>query len=364
MEEMGILSVLDLITHYPRRYLDRTTQVPISELTEGDEATVVAVVRRVHRLPSRRGAKPVVIVDVSDDQSYLSLSFFNQPWRAQSLSEGMEVAVSGRSPPSGAGARWRTRRWTWSKGNGRAGSSRSTRNRKRPGFPRWKSRHCVLEALQWAGGLEDPLPAKTLEQHGFASRDWSMWQVHQPESVGAKKAARRRLGFDELLRLQLVLVMRKRAVEREANGISHRIGSPLMERFRGGLPFPLTGAQERAIAEIEADMAKAVPMHRLLQGDVGAGKTLVALWCVADGRGRRVPGGADGAHRGAGRTALHVAVGHARGFGRCRARRRCGATGRCAPSCSPTGRGQATGRSCWPAWPAARSTWWWGPTRC
>ncbi len=93
---MGICSVLDLLTHYPRRYLDRTTQVPISELKEGDDATVLAVMRRVHRIPARRGAKPVVTVDVWDERSYLALSFFNQPWRAQYLREGMEVAVSGK----------------------------------------------------------------------------------------------------------------------------------------------------------------------------------------------------------------------------------------------------------------------------
>ena len=96
LEEMGIFSLLDLLTHYPRRYLDRTTQVPIPDLKEGDEATVLATVRRARRLPSRRGAKAVVVVDVSDGQGYLSLSFFNQPWRLQYLREGMELAVSGK----------------------------------------------------------------------------------------------------------------------------------------------------------------------------------------------------------------------------------------------------------------------------
>jgi ATP-dependent DNA helicase RecG len=107
-----------------------------------------------------------------------------------------------------------------------------------------------------------------------------MREVHRPGSLGGKSEARRRLGFDELLRLQLVLVMRKRAVERDCQGIAHNVGSGLLESFRQRLPFPLTGAQKRAISEIEADLAKPVPMHRLLQGDVGAGKTLVALWCL------------------------------------------------------------------------------------
>ncbi len=139
---------------------------------------------------------------------------------------------------------------------------------------------CIDEALRWVGELDDPVPAEALQEHGFAGRSWSIVEVHRPASLGGKTEARRRLGFDELLRLQLVLVMRKRAVERDCQGIAHNVGSELIESFREKLPFPLTGAQKRAIAEIEADLAKPVPMHRLLQGDVGAGKTLVALWCL------------------------------------------------------------------------------------
>ena len=139
---------------------------------------------------------------------------------------------------------------------------------------------CIDEALRWVGELDDPVPAEALREHGFAGRSWSIVEVHRPASLGGKTEARRRLGFDELLRLQLVLVMRKRAVERDCQGIAHNVGSELIESFREKLPFPLTGAQKRAIAEIEADLAKPVPMHRLLQGDVGAGKTLVALWCL------------------------------------------------------------------------------------
>src|SRR5262249_55220183 len=108
-------------------------------------------------------------------------------------------------------------------------------------------------------------------------RDWALHQIHAPDSVAASQIARRRLAFDELLRLQMILVMRKRAVERDAVGIRHQVDGELLERFRKGLPFSLTGAQARAIAEISADMAGPHPMHRLLQGDVGSGKTVVAV---------------------------------------------------------------------------------------
>ncbi|HTV11525.1 MAG TPA: ATP-dependent DNA helicase RecG [Acidimicrobiales bacterium] len=280
LEEMGVQSIADLLTHYPRRYLDRTTQVPISDIKEGEDATVLAIVRRVQRLPARRGGRPVVTVDVWDGASYLKLSFFNQVWRANQLHEGMEVAVSGRV----------------SKFRGRHQMSNPSvevvegdwvgrvvpiyPQSEKAGVSSMEIANCIGEALRWVGQLEDPVPSQALKEHDFAGRNWSMWQVHKPESMRAKDMARRRLGFDELLRLQLVLVMRKRALERECQGIAHNVGAPLIDRFRESLPFPLTGAQKRAVREIEADLSKPVPMHRLLQGDVGAGKTLVALWCL------------------------------------------------------------------------------------
>jgi ATP-dependent DNA helicase RecG len=106
-----------------------------------------------------------------------------------------------------------------------------------------------------------------------------------------KERARRRLAFDELLRVQLVLVLRKRALERDALGLRHVVGGPLVARFHEALPFPLTGAQARAIAEVEADLAGPHPMHRLLQGDVGSGKTVVAVTTLLDA--------VDGGHQGA-----------------------------------------------------------------
>ena len=277
---MGILNLADLLSHYPRRYLDRTTQVPISGINEGDEATVLATVRRVYRLPARRGAKPVVTVDVWDGTSYLKLSFFNQVWRANQLREGMEVAISGKV------SKFRGRHQMANPSVEIVESEWVGKvvpiypQSEKAGITSMEISACVAEALTWVGELEDPVPAQALKEHDFASRNWSIRQVHQPESVWAKEMARRRLGFDELLRLQLVLVMRKRAVERECQGVPQRVGSPLLERFRESLPFALTNAQAKAVAEIEADLSRPVPMHRLLQGDVGSGKTLVALWCL------------------------------------------------------------------------------------
>ncbi|HYA44138.1 MAG TPA: ATP-dependent DNA helicase RecG, partial [Acidimicrobiales bacterium] len=224
--------------------------------------------------------RPVVTVDVSDGANYLRVSFFNQTWRANQLREGMEVALSGRVTKYRGRHQMANPSVEVIEGEWVGRVVPLYPQSEKAGITSMEIGDCIGEALRWVGGLEDPVPERALKEHNFASRDWSMWHVHRPESIRAKEIARRRLGFDELLRLQLVLVMRKRALERESRGIAHHVGSPLLERFREGLPYQLTNAQHRAIKEIEADLAKPVPMHRLLQGDVGAGKTLVALWCL------------------------------------------------------------------------------------
>jgi ATP-dependent DNA helicase RecG len=147
------------------------------------------------------------------------------------------------------------------------------------GITSWDIAGLVTQALSKIPALADPLPARVRDELQLADRTWAFRNIHDPESMAAAASARKRLAFDELWRLQMILVMRKRAVERESKGIRHVVDGhvDLVSRFHASLPFPLTGAQQRAIAEIARDLAGPHPMHRLLQGDVGAGKTLVAL---------------------------------------------------------------------------------------
>jgi ATP-dependent DNA helicase RecG len=116
-----------------------------------------------------------------------------------------------------------------------------------------------------------------LDRYDFVDREAAFKGIHQPQSMAEASAARRRLVFDELFRLQLALVLRKRAIERTEVGIAHVVDGPLSKGFRERLPFELTAAQNRVIDEIAQDLARPIPMHRLLQGDVGSGKTLVAV---------------------------------------------------------------------------------------
>jgi ATP-dependent DNA helicase RecG len=143
----------------------------------------------------------------------------------------------------------------------------------------WEIAGWVESALERckARGIADPVPSAILERHHLIDRTSALRGIHLPESILAKEESRRRLAFDELLRVQTVLVGRKRAFERNSRSIRHVVDGELLSRFVSALPFPLTGAQRRVIEEISHDLAGAHPMHRLLQGDVGSGKHQGAL---------------------------------------------------------------------------------------
>jgi ATP-dependent DNA helicase RecG len=276
LRELGVENILDLVTYYPRRYIDRTNQQAIADLVDGQDAMVLARVRKVTARRTRQG-RTMVEVELFDGSSYLKVTFFNQPWRAKQLRDGLEVTVFGKVE------RFKGRRQMTNPVVDLVGD-RTGRivpvypQSEKAGLMTWQIAGWVAEALRRVQpAFDDPLPAGYRDEVGLAGRDWAVRQIHEPESMATAMTARTRLAFDELLRLQVVLVMRKRAIERESVGIRHQVDGALMERFRKSLPFDLTGAQVRAIAEIAADMAGPHPMHRLLQGDVGSGKTLVAV---------------------------------------------------------------------------------------
>ncbi|HWC12238.1 MAG TPA: ATP-dependent DNA helicase RecG [Acidimicrobiales bacterium] len=288
LEAMEIRSVLDLLTHYPRRYLDRTRQASIRELKVGEEAQVLATVKRVQSRRTRQG-RALVEVDVFDGSSYLHCVFFNQPWRARQLTAGTQAVLFGKLEVY-RGRRQMNNPVVDLIGD-RTGRIVPVYPQSEKGPPTWELAALVEEALDRAGEFADPLPDDWRDRLDLVDRSWAMPHIHNPESLAAAEAARRRLVVDELLRLQLALVMRKRAVERESKGIRHVVEGDLVGRFHAALPFVLTGAQRRAVAEIAADLAGPHPMHRLLQGDVGSGKTLVAVSALLMG----VQGGYQGA---------------------------------------------------------------------
>lgn len=275
---MGIRTVLDLLEHYPRRYIDRTKRADLAEMGVGEEATVFAEVRKVSSRKTR-GRRILVEVIVSDGRSYLTLTFFNQPWRSTQLGAGTEVALFGRLD------RFRGQLRMTNPVVDVVGKIGEKTGRIIPVYPQsgkadvntWQINTLIDEALDRAGVFDDPLSAAMRGALGLVDRTTAYRGIHRPEEDGDHRRAARRLIFDEFLRMQLGLVARRRAFEAERTGIRHVAIGPLVQAFHERLPFDLTSAQRVAIAEIEHDLSASAPMHRLLQGDVGSGKTLVAL---------------------------------------------------------------------------------------
>ena len=274
---IGIDNLLDLLTFYPRRWVDRSNEARIADLVPGEEALVLATVRSVTKRVTRN-RRTMINVNVGDGSGRMELVFFNQPWRERQLREGLQIALFGKADVYRGGLQM---------ANPVVDLIGDRTGRIVPIYPQsekvqintWEIAGWVEEALRRCRerGIADPVPAEVLGRHGLLPRFDALSNIHLPDSIRDKEQARRRLAFDELLRVQLVLVLRKRAMERDQRGIAHDLSGDLVQRFHDALPYPLTGAQQRAITEIERDLAAPHPMHRLLQGDVGSGKTVVAV---------------------------------------------------------------------------------------
>jgi ATP-dependent DNA helicase RecG len=275
LEKLGVETVLDLLMYYPRRYLDRTREARISDLRPGEEAMVLVTVRSA-RLARMRNGKPMVTVDVTDGTGSLKVTFFNQAFRERQLKPGTQAVLFGKLET------FRGQRQMKSPVVDLIGDRTGKivpvyPQSEKAGVMTWEIGRYMTEVLERAKDFADPVSDAVREHLGLIDRTRAFHDIHEPESMAAAQQARNRLVFDELLRVQVKLVQRKRQLEAETVGIRHDLGGALVSRFHERLPFPLTGAQQRAIREIDADLAAPHPMHRLLQGDVGAGKTLVAV---------------------------------------------------------------------------------------
>ena len=274
---MEIVSVLDLLQHYPRRYLDRTRQARISELPEGDDVFVEGWVQRSSSRRTKHGRALVEVV-VADDTGRLKLSFFNQAWRERQLAPGKAVIVHGR-PTRYRGVIQMTNPVVDLLGNRTGRFLPLYPQSEKAGVSTWEIADCVEEALNRCEErrIADPVPEPVRKGFEFVDRHTALNWIHRPATMRESAEARRRLVFDELLRVQLELVRRKRWLDLHTAGLSHAVGGELVQHFLRTLPFELTGSQRRVVGEVADDLAKPHPMHRLLQGDVGAGKTVVAL---------------------------------------------------------------------------------------
>ncbi|HET6770995.1 MAG TPA: ATP-dependent DNA helicase RecG [Actinomycetota bacterium] len=279
LRALGVTTVADLLHHYPRRYIDRSDVAKIGDLRIGQEATFIATVRKVRRAFTRR-RQVIVTVTVWDGTGYIDLSWFNQAWPATRFREGQEVAVSGKTGAFRGRLRVQNPAVEILKG-GEADQVHTGRivpvHPAAEGVSTGTIRRLVHDALRRVRSVPDSVPADVRKRHDLLPLSEALSHIHFPDHPGDIHRARERLKFDELFFLELGVAFRKHRVEAETRGVPHDPTGELAERFVAVLPFELTSAQRRAIDEVAKDMAAPRPMNRLLQGDVGSGKTVIAL---------------------------------------------------------------------------------------
>ena len=297
---MGIETVADLLRHYPRRYIDRSAVGRIADLRIGQQATVIARVRKTYKRLTRN-RRSMVTVTIADGTGSLDLTFFNQPWTAGIHKEGIEVAVSGTV------TRYRSRLQLANLeaeilGDDERDLVHTGRitpvHRASEGISTRTIRELVFAALERLPSVEDPMPTDLIDAEGLQDLDTALRHIHFPADAEQLARSIERLKFDELFTLELGVAFRKHRLESEGNGVAHLPEGPLTERLLATVPFEPTKAQLRAIEEIGVAMAAPRPMNVLLQGDVGSGKTLVALHACLAAIQSEPPGGDHGAHRG------------------------------------------------------------------
>lgn len=273
--KFGIDSAYDLLMHTPRRYLDRSRIHRIRDVKPGEEVAIIGNIKKVDVHRSRRMVK----FTISDTTGSLPITFFNAIWQARRFKVGDRVIALGKVD------QWQGK------------SSRVTQMTNPildpiddstipviPVYPQsakaqvstWELHQATSEVIDRLGKMIDPLPADIQERRGLTNRAASLRSVHLPESISEAESARNRLVYDEFFRLQLSL-LQARHTTGVAAGVTHTPTDELTGRVISALPFPLTRAQQRVWRSIRDDLTRPHPMHRLVQGDVGSGKTLIAL---------------------------------------------------------------------------------------
>jgi ATP-dependent DNA helicase RecG len=270
--KLGLRTVRNLLEHRPRDYQQAVGETPISNLFGDEEAVIAGEVRRVSIRPTRRRLT-VLKAAVRDDSGEISAVWFNQPWLADKLQPGTRLRLRGQLRRN----EFHVRSYDLDGATATADFA--------PVYPASEEvtsarlRTLVESALPAARDFGDSLPASLRARERLPLRFDALVALHRPRGAEEAEAARRRLALDELLLLQVGLARIREGTE-EATAPALAAPRELAERYRQVLPFELTKDQEHAIAEIDADLAVAKPMQRLLQGDVGSGKTVVALYAL------------------------------------------------------------------------------------
>jgi len=275
-KRLGVKTIRDLLYFFPNRHLDYSQRKYISQLAEGEEQTIIANVweAQVTMLGGRRGTEAVV----GDETGNVRVVWFNNPYLAKSLPTNTRIVLSGRVSLFGGRHVFESPEWELMEDKELVHTGRLV-----PLYPLTQGlkprqvRKLMKEVVdQWAWQVEDFLPSGLRQRCNLFELPQAISQAHYPENEAAKDGARLRLAFDELFILQLGVLGRKHEWQESQPGNPFSAETPVLDAFLKSLPFELTSAQQKVLKELSADLEKSRPMSRLLQGEVGSGKTVVA----------------------------------------------------------------------------------------
>lgn len=287
LRRLDIYTVGDLLYHFPHRYDDYSTLKPVNQLEYGDETTIVGTIWET-RSRKTRGGREIVTSVVADASGTIEAVWFNQPYLVRQLRAGRRIVLSGKVDEYLGRLTLQSPVWE--------PLERELIHTARlvPVYPltrgvtsRWMRRLIKRVVDHWAPRLEDYLPKAVQQRADLFDLSMAIRQIHFPDDERSAREARRRLSFDEFLFIQLG-VLHQRQSWQSQQGVPIPTNQSLLETFLHSLPFTLTGAQQRGVEQILQDLAQPKPMSRLLQGDVGSGKTVVAaaamLMAVTEGK--------------------------------------------------------------------------------
>ena len=291
LKKLGIHSIEDAFWFLPWRYEDRTVITPVRDLKLGSKANVCGLVHSSVMYQTPRKRLMVLTISIDDGSGTLECVFFNQPYLKKTLVNGVRVLVSGVVATGnrlGSNFQMNAPQFETLRDQDEldieVGAIIPVYHETRGLTSRQIRRILKGVHLTYHGALVDTFPQSLLDRFGFPSIQLAMSRLHFPEKDDQvdilnqwMTPAHHRLAFEELFLLQLALAVRRRLTKTDPNGIAFTLGNSLVEKLHKCLPFQLTGSQQRVIQEIESDMGQPQCMSRLIQGDVGSGKTVVAL---------------------------------------------------------------------------------------
>ncbi len=281
LQRLGLQTMGDALWFFPRRYVDYSELKTINRLEYGEEITLIATVWETYKKRTQGGRGVMVKSVLNDGTGAMEVTWFNQPWIASRLAQGKQVQIAGRV------SQYLGRLTLSSPVLEDIDKDSLHSGRIVPIYPLTKDvsgnamRRWMFEVIGYtASKVSDPLPESIRTRARLLPLSEALLQIHFPDSQEMLAAARKRLAFDEMLLLQLG-VQQQRVAWKSEIAQPLRIFDESLNTLVSPLPYELTGAQKRALADVQADLSRPVPMNRLLQGDVGSGKTVVSAMAMA-----------------------------------------------------------------------------------